>query len=77
MAPITLTASEWCTRSAEPFHQALNSLADVARQDPASPSPEGVAVGLVLLLQWRKRNALLSVLAGTFVYVLLRNVAAD
>lgn len=52
----------------------LHSLADAARQDPASPWPEGIAVGLVLLLQWRRRSALLSIVAGTFVYVVLRNV---
>lgn len=52
----------------------VHSLAGAAREDPGAPWPEGVAVALVLLLQWRRRNALLSILAGTLVHVLLRNV---
>ena len=51
----------------------MHSLADAARQDPAGPWPEGVSIALVLLLQWLRRNALLSILAGSVVYVVLRN----
>jgi branched-subunit amino acid transport protein AzlD len=33
-----------------------------------------MAVALVVILQWRKKNALLSILLGTLVYVLMRNL---
>ena len=42
-------------------------------EDPDSPWPELVAVLLVAVVQWFSRNALLSILLGTGVYVLLRN----
>ncbi|SDU01908.1 Branched-chain amino acid transport protein AzlD [Pseudomonas pohangensis] len=47
----------------------LGAMAD----DPHSPWPELTAVLLVALLQWFSKNALLSILLGTGVYVLLRN----
>ena len=52
----------------------VHSAAGAALEHPAGPWPELLAVALVVLLQWRSRNALLSILAGTCVYVLLRNI---
>lgn len=43
-------------------------------KDPASPWPEVAAVLLVALVQWFSKNALLSILLGTGLYVLLRNL---
>lgn len=37
------------------------------------PWPELLAVAVVVVLQWRSRNALLSIVLGTFLYVLIRN----
>ena len=34
-----------------------------------------LAVAVVVVLQWRSRNALLSILVGTAVYVLMRNLS--
>ena len=51
------------------IHSALGSI----KQNPAGPWAELVAVALVGVLQWRSKNALLSILIGTGVYVLLRN----
>ena len=34
-----------------------------------------LAIALVAVLQWRTRNALLSILVGTAAYVLMRNFA--
>jgi branched-subunit amino acid transport protein AzlD len=52
-------------------HSAVGS----AREHQSGPWPELLAVALVVFLQWRSKNALLSILAGTCVYVLLRNFA--
>jgi len=54
------------------FHSAVGK----ATEDPEGPWPELLAVALVALLQWRSKNALLSILVGTGVYVLLRNFNA-
>ena len=43
-------------------------------ENPASPWPELAAVLLVASVQWFSRNALLSILLGTGLYVLLRNL---
>lgn len=51
----------------------LHSMADGARAHSGGPWPEGLAVALVSLLQWWGRNALLSMVAGTGAYVLLRH----
>ncbi|MEI7428935.1 MAG: AzlD domain-containing protein [Betaproteobacteria bacterium] len=52
----------------------LHSVAGAASEDPSGPWPEVLAVAIVVLLQWRNRNALLSILVGTAVYVLIRNL---
>ena len=52
----------------------LHSLAGSASEDPSGPWPEVLAVVIVVLLQWRKRSALLSILVGTAVYVMIRNL---
>ncbi|MFZ3161444.1 MAG: AzlD domain-containing protein [Rhodoferax sp.] len=51
----------------------LHTLVGQARANPAGPWAEGVAVAVVLALQWWKKHPLLSILAGTALYVLLRN----
>ena len=44
-----------------------------AREHGRGPWAELIAVALVMLLQWRARNALLSIGAGTAAYLLLRH----
>lgn len=51
----------------------VHAAAGSALQHPAGPWPELLAVALVVILQWRSGNALLSILAGTCAYVLIRN----
>ena len=52
----------------------VNSTIAAMGERPASPWPELAAVLLVATVQWFSRNALLSILLGTGLYVLLRNV---
>jgi branched-subunit amino acid transport protein AzlD len=52
----------------------LHSGTSAAREHTAGPWPELLAVALVVLLQWRTKNALLSIVVGTAVYVLMRNL---
>ena len=52
----------------------LHSAAGSAQQDRLGPWPELVAVAVVIALQWRSRNALLSIVLGTTAYVLMRNL---
>ena len=52
----------------------VHSVMGSATENPTGPWPELLAVALVVGLQWRSKNALLSILVGTGVYVLLRNV---
>jgi len=51
----------------------LHTLVGSARQNPTGPWAEGLAVVVVVALQWWKKHPLLSILAGTTLYVLLRN----
>ena len=51
----------------------VHSAAGAAREHAAGPWFESLAIALVILLQWKQRNALLSILVGTGVYVALRN----
>ena len=51
----------------------LHSVVGSATENPTGPWPELVAVALVVLVQWRSKNALLSILVSTGVYVMLRN----
>lgn len=51
----------------------LHTLVGNARQNPSGPWAELAAVATVVTLQWWRRHALLSILAGTALYVLLRN----
>jgi branched-subunit amino acid transport protein AzlD len=51
----------------------LHAIVGAAREHAAGPWPELMAGGLSALLQWRSRNPLLSIVAGTALYVLLRN----
>lgn len=53
----------------------LHTLVGSARQNPTGPWAELAAVATVVALQWWRRHALLSILAGTALYVLLRNPA--
>ncbi len=51
----------------------LHTLVGSARLNPSGPWAELAAVATVVALQWWRRHALLSILAGTALYVLLRN----
>ncbi len=51
----------------------LHTLVGSARQNPSGPWAELAAVLIVIVLQWWRRHALLSILTGTALYVLLRN----
>lgn len=51
----------------------LHSLVGSALEHTAGPWPELTAVSVVLVLQWRWRNPLLSILTGTVLYVVMRN----
>lgn len=53
----------------------LHALRGSALEDPHQPWPEIFAIALVILLQWHSRNALLSIVLGTAVYVLIRQSA--
>ena len=53
----------------------LHAIVGAAREHAGGPWPELVGAGLAALLQWRSRNPLLSIVAGTGLYVLLRNPA--
>ena len=53
----------------------LHTLVSNARDNPAGPWAELVAVAVTLGLQWTRRQALLSILVGTALYVLLRNAS--
>jgi branched-subunit amino acid transport protein AzlD len=52
----------------------LHSGTGAALEHATGPWPELLAIALVVLLQWRSRNALLSIVVGTTVYVLIRNL---
>ena len=51
----------------------VHSAAGSATEHAGWPWPEALAIALVAILQWKRRNALLSILAGTCVYVMIRN----
>ena len=53
----------------------LHAGVDAARQHARGPWTELAALAVVVGLQWRWRHPLLSILAGTGLYVLLRNLA--
>ncbi len=52
----------------------VHSATGASREHVGGPWFEIVAILLTAALQWRSRNALLSILVGTGVYVLLRNI---
>ena len=51
----------------------VHSAAGSAQEHPGGPWPELAAVVLTVAAQWYGRNALLSIVVGTALYVLLRN----
>jgi branched-subunit amino acid transport protein AzlD len=51
----------------------LHSGAGAAAHNPLSPWPEGVAIAVTAVLQWRLRHPLFSILCGTALYVAWRN----
>jgi branched-subunit amino acid transport protein AzlD len=51
----------------------LHTLVGHARDNPSGPWAEGLAVATAVALQWWQKHPLLSILAGTALYVLLRN----
>ena len=53
----------------------LHTLVGHARDNPSGPWAEGVAVAVVVALQWWRKQPLLSILTGTALYVLLRNAS--
>jgi branched-subunit amino acid transport protein AzlD len=52
----------------------VHAAVGAAREHPSGPWPEALAIAVVVLAQWRRRNALLSILLGSGVYVLIRNL---
>lgn len=52
----------------------LHTALEQARGRPEAPWPELAGIGLTLGLQWRWRQPLLSILAGTALYVAWRQV---
>jgi branched-subunit amino acid transport protein AzlD len=52
----------------------VHAMTGSALEHAAGPWPELLAIALVVLLQWRSKNALLSIVIGTSVYVLIRNL---
>lgn len=52
----------------------VHSMTGSALEHASGPWPELLAVVLVVLVQWRRRNALLSIVLGTGAYVLMRNL---
>lgn len=50
----------------------VDTVAGQARGNPAGPWQELLAIALVTLLQWRTRQTLLSIVAGTALYMTLR-----
>ncbi|MBV2182146.1 AzlD domain-containing protein [Castellaniella sp. MT123] len=50
----------------------VDTVTGQARNNPAGPWQELLAVALVVLLQWRTRQTLLSIVAGTALYMVLR-----
>lgn len=53
----------------------VHSASGAAREHATGPWPELLSIAVTCLLQWRSRNPLLSIVAGTALYVLLRNWA--
>ena len=51
----------------------LHSMRGAAHSHPGGPWPELASVALTLILQWRFKHPLLSLLAGTGLYVVLLN----
>jgi len=51
----------------------VHTLVGSARDNPHGPWAELAAAALAMVLQWFKRQPLLSILAGTALYVVLRN----
>jgi len=55
----------------------LHTVVGNARQNPSGPWAEVAAVAMVVALQWWRKQALLSILAGTALYVFLRNLGLN
>ncbi|MDD2881913.1 MAG: AzlD domain-containing protein [Rhodoferax sp.] len=51
----------------------LHTLVGSAKENPSGPWAELAAIATVMALQWWRRQPLLSILAGTALYVMLRN----
>lgn len=51
----------------------VHSSVGAAREHEGGPWPEVFAIAVVAALQWRGRNALLSIGVGTAVYLAMRN----
>lgn len=53
----------------------VHAMVGDALDDARGPWPELLAIVPIVVLQWKQRNALLSILVGTAFYVLLRNIS--
>lgn len=51
----------------------LHTMVGSAHDNPSGPWAELAAVASVVVLQWWRQHALLSILTGTTLYVVLRN----
>ena len=53
----------------------VHSVVGTSTAHPDGPWPELVSVAIVMVLQWWRGNALLSILVGTALYVVARNMS--
>ena len=52
-----------------------HTLLDIGRSYDGNYTAEGIAIAVVIALQWWQRKALLSIGVGTLIYLVIRNVA--
>ncbi|MFZ6751029.1 branched-chain amino acid transporter permease [Undibacterium sp. Ren11W] len=52
----------------------VHAMAGSAHEHAGGPWPELLAIAVVAILQWYRNNALFSIVVGTSVYVLIRNL---
>jgi branched-subunit amino acid transport protein AzlD len=52
----------------------VHAMAGSAHEHAGGPWPELLAIAVVAILQWYRKNALLSIVVGASVYVLIRNL---
>ncbi len=52
----------------------LHSVVGAAKEHSSGPWPELLAIAVVVSMQFKSRNPLFSIVAGTGIYVLIRNI---